>query len=197
MLSDQLIRQRLRQPQGHPSGRFDSHNDIVIHPYPEDAQIQPASLDLRLGVGFHVKREKASFANESFTSLRFDVGAEDLPASEEYTLVRGEFLLATTFEYIEMPDDLVARVEGKSSLGRQGLMVHVTAGFIDPGFKGNITLEMYNLSPMPFVLKAGMKICQLSFSRVEGRVLRPYGHPELGSKYQGQQGVTLSRAEKK
>lgn len=181
MLSDQRIRQRLRRTL---EGRLDRPNDIVLSPLPEDVQIQPASLDLRLGRGFHVQREGEDGQWHEDTNTDAD----------RFLLRRGDFLLATTLEYIELPTDLVARVEGKSSLGRRGLMVHVTAGFIDPGFKGNITLEMYNLSPAPVLLTLGMKICQLSFSAIEGRVLRPYGHPELGSKYQGQQGVTLSRA---
>lgn len=181
MLSDQLIRQRLRRTL---EGRLDRPNDIVLSPPPEDVQIQPASLDLRLGRGFHVQREGEDGQWHEDTNAHAD----------HFLLRRGDFLLATTLEYIELPADLVARVEGKSSLGRRGLMVHVTAGFIDPGFKGNITLEMMNLSPRPIALKIGMRICQLSFEKVDGRVERPYGHPALKSKYQGQLGVTESRA---
>ena len=107
----------------------------------------------------------------------------------------GDFILGSTVEHIEVPPDLAARVEGKSSLGRLGLMVHVTAGFIDPGFKGNITLELKNLSHRSITLKTGMPISQICFEELSGKVLRPYGSEGLGSKYQSSKGTVPSRME--
>ena len=101
-----------------------------------------------------------------------------------------QFLLATTLERVKIPNNVCARIEGKSSLGRLGLCVHVTAGYIDPGFEGNITLELFNCAPLPIVLTPGMKIAQISFHSMDEPAERPYGHPDLGSKYQGQIGVT-------
>jgi dCTP deaminase len=110
----------------------------------------------------------------------------NLDPGQSLTLFPRDFCLATTEEYIRVPDDLVARVEGKSSLGRLGLTCHATAGFIDPGFEGRITLELYNMNPNPIVLRPGRAICQLSFMTLTEPAERPYGHPDLGSKYQGQ-----------
>jgi dCTP deaminase len=175
---------------------------LVVYPPPEDIQFQPASLDLRLGnqfKWFEAPTDSGSL-DPTVSYPKEWVGTCTVPhvegAEAFYMLEPGVFTLATTLEAVRMPSDLVARVEGKSSLGRLGLIIHATAGFIDPGFKGNITLEMMNLSPRPIALKIGMRICQLSFEKVDGRVERPYGHPSLGSKYQGQQGVTESRSHK-
>ena len=111
-----------------------------------------------------------------------------------FILHPGEFVLGTTLERLTLPDDIVARIEGKSSLGRLGLLIHATAGFVDPGWSnGQITLELSNVAPLPIRLWPGMKIAQLSFMRMDAPAERPYGHPELGSKYQGQKGPTPSR----
>lgn len=194
MLSDTRIRHAL-------TIEHEAHR-LEITPAPEDVQFQPASLDLRLGSEF--KRFLAPTSDgylDPTTPYPPEwVDTVVVPsvagATAFYMLDPGVFTLATTIEVVKMPTNLVARVEGKSSLGRLGLIIHATAGFIDPGFKGNITLEMMNLSPRPIALKIGMRICQLSFETVDGRVERPYGHPDLKSKYQGQRGVTESRAHK-
>ena len=104
----------------------------------------------------------------------------------------GEFVLGSTLERIGVPDDLVGRIDGKSSLGRLGLIIHSTAGFIDAGFDGHITLELTNIATLPITLYPGMKIGQVSFMRLDEPVERPYGHPELGSKYQDQKGPVAS-----
>lgn len=168
ILSDSEIARRLALPEGH-DGR------IVITPKPE--VIQPASVDLHLSSDLHYLEE----------------GTSTHIAPEGYSMHPGEFLLGSTVEHVEMPTNLAARVEGKSSLGRIGLMVHVTAGFIDPGFRGNITLELKNLSSMPITLEEGMPISQLCFQRVVGVVLRPYGSEGLNSKYQDSKGTVGSR----
>lgn len=195
MLSDTRIRHAL-------TIEHDDHR-LEVTPQPEDVQFQPASLDLRLGAEFkHFLRPlnpKTAHPLDPTTPYPKDwVETTTVPTPDGveafYMLEPGVFTLATTIEVVKMPTNLVARVEGKSSLGRLGLIIHATAGFIDPGFKGNITLEMMNLSPRPIALKIGMRICQLSFEKVDGRVERPYGHPALKSKYQGQLGVTESRA---
>ena len=105
----------------------------------------------------------------------------------------GEFVLGRTEEWVELPDDIVARIEGKSSLGRLGLIVHATAGFVDPGWKGTLTLEITNLTRVPIVLWPGKPIAQLSFMTLDAPAERPYGHPELGSHYAGQVEATESR----
>ena len=114
---------------------------------------------------------------------------------QSFVIQPGEFVLGTTMESVEMPDDLVARIEGKSSLGRLGLIVHATAGFVDPGFKGNLTLEITNLTRVPIVLWPGKPIAQLSFMALDQAAERPYGHPDLGSHYQSQAEATESRYE--
>ena len=126
-------------------------------------------------------------------------GAEELTERVEITddvpfiLHPGEFVLGSTLENIGLPNDLVARVEGKSSLGRLGLLIHSTAGYVDPGFKGHLTLELSNVANLPITLYFGMKIGQLSYVRLTSEAEFPYGSPELGSKYQGQTDATASR----
>lgn len=181
---------------------------LVIDPPPADHQLQPASVDLRLGNEFKWYKRPVFAARHGIAleDLDEDEGADlievakpDDPAmiretvTEAFVLTPGMFILATTFERVEIPTDLVARVEGRSSIGRKGVIIHATAGFIDPGFKGHITLEIANLNHRAVVLRAGVRICQLSFSRMDGGVKRPYGHPDLKSKYQGQVGTTTSR----
>lgn len=148
---------------------------IVIDPMPQDWQFQPASVDLTLG-------------------SHFQSPYSDLPciSMNLYTMLPGECMLATTAERIEVADDMVARVEGKSSWGRKFLMVHSTAGFIDPGFRGQITLELTNLSQVTQVLPVGGAIAQVSFHWLDQPAARPYGHPELNSHYQDQVGVAAS-----
>jgi dCTP deaminase len=107
----------------------------------------------------------------------------------------GEFVLGTTVEWVELPDDIVARIEGKSSLGRLGLIVHATAGFVDPGFRGTLTLDITNLTRVPIVPWPGKPIAPLSFMALDRAAARPYGHPELGSHYHGQVEATESRYE--
>ncbi len=177
MLSDRDIRKAL------DSGR------LKIEPLGENA-IQPASVDLRLANSFWafpIDDEPL----DMFKPLVEGVDRETIIA-DEFILEPNTFVLASTAERVTMPDNLVARIEGKSSLGRLGLFVHITAGFIDPGFSGNITLELLNVSGRPLRLIAGMKIAQLSLQELSSPAERPYGHPDLGSKYQGQTVATPS-----
>lgn len=148
---------------------------IVIHPPLQDWQFQPASVDLTLAPEF-----LSPYENEPKYYPR------------AYTILPGECVLGSTAERIELPDNVVGRVEGKSSWGRRFLMVHSTAGFIDPGFSGTVTLEFTNLSQVSQVLPIGEPICQLSFQWVDTHVARPYGSKGLGSHYQDQRGVTPS-----
>lgn len=165
---------------------------IAITPYDEQ-MVQPASVDIRLDGRFLVFRNyKYSFIDPKdpqpdLTELVM-VGPED-----PFIVHPGEFILGNTVERIALGTDLVARLEGKSSLGRLGLIVHATAGYIDPGFEGNITLELSNVANLPIRLYPGMKIGQISFFAMSTPADRPYGHPELGSKYKGQDAPTASR----
>jgi dCTP deaminase len=111
----------------------------------------------------------------------------------EFVIHPGEFVLGRTDERVEVPDDIVCRIEGKSSIGRLGLVVHATAGFVDPGFVGTLTLEITNFNSVPIVLRPGLPICQLSFMTLDRPAERPYGHPDLGSHYHGQTEATESR----
>ena len=167
---------------------------IKIDPF-DEAMIQPASIDLRLGPSFRVFH---NFRVEAIDIADMPQGLTEhveIADDEPFVVHPGEFVLGRTAEYIEMPDDLVSRVEGKSSLGRLGLIVHATAGFVDPGFKGTLTLEITNLTRVPIKLWAGKPIAQLSFMALDRPAERPYGHPELGSHYQGQVESTESRYE--
>lgn len=165
---------------------------IVVEPF-EERHVQPASLDLRLDRLFRV------FRNHTAPVIDVKQDLEDLtelitvPEDGVFMLHPGEFVLGSTFERIGVPDDLVARVEGKSSLGRLGLLIHSTAGFVDPGFDGHITLELSNVANLPITLYPGMKIGQISFMRMTTPADHPYGTGALGSKYQGQRGPTPSR----
>ncbi len=166
---------------------------IVIDPY-DPVDLQPASVDL------HLDRRVLVFRNNSagYLDLREDTGGLTEPVYMEddvpFMLHPGEFILGSTLEHIEIPDDLVARLEGKSSLGRIGLLIHSTAGYVDPGWRGHLTLELTNVSRIPVTLYYGMRIGQISFLQLSTRVDRPYGSPELGSRYQGQRDATASRA---
>ncbi len=180
VLSDRTIREEIEK------GR------IVIDPL-DDSAVQPASVDLRLGGSFRVFRN----TSKPFVDVREPVDdlteLVQIEAAEPFVIQPGTFFLGSTLETITLPDDIVGRVDGKSSLGRLGLLVHATAGFIDPGWTGRLTLELSNQSQMPIALYREMRIAQISFLRLSTPVDRPYGSPELGSKYQGQTGPTPSR----
>jgi dCTP deaminase len=165
---------------------------IRIDPW-EPALVQPASVDLRLGDTFRV------FNNHRVTSIDLHEMPENLTdevriqGDDSFVIHPGEFCLGRTLEWVELPDDIVARIEGKSSLGRLGLIVHATAGFCDPGWKGTLTLELNNLTRVPIKLYPGLLIAQLSFMTLDAPALRPYGSEQLGSHYQGQREATESR----
>ncbi len=165
---------------------------IKIEPW-DPAMIQPASVDLRLGDSFrvfHNHRASAIDLREPPTNLTEQVKVGE---GEPFVIHPGEFCLGRTEEWVELPNDVVARIEGKSSLGRLGLIVHATAGFCDPGWKGTLTLELNNLTRVPIKLYPGLPIAQLSFMTLDAPAERPYGHAELGSHYQGQVEATESR----
>jgi dCTP deaminase len=165
---------------------------IGIEPLDEDA-IQPASVDLRLGSAFRIFK----VTSRPYVDVQQPVDdltelVEIIP-EEPFVIQPGSFCLGSTVETISIPDDIVARVDGKSSLGRLGLLVHATAGYVDPGWTGKLTLELSNQSQMPIALYYGMRVCQISFLEMTTPVERPYGSAALGSKYQGQTGPTPSR----
>jgi dCTP deaminase len=165
---------------------------ITIDPW-DPSLVQPASVDLRLGDSFrvfHNYRASAIDLRDPPTNLTELITVSD---GEAFVIHPGEFCLGATLEYVELPNDIVARIEGKSSLGRLGLIVHATAGFCDPGWKGTLTLELNNLTRVPIKLYAGLRIAQLSFMALDAPAERPYGHAELGSHYQGQVEATESR----
>ena len=165
---------------------------VVIDPY-DEAMVQPSSVDIRCGAVFRV------FENHRYTHIDPKAPQDDLTTGVEATvetpflLHPGEFVLGATLEKIGLADDVVARLEGKSSLGRLGLLIHSTAGFIDPGFVGQVTLELSNVANLPIAIYPGMKIGQVSFYQMSTPAEHPYGSPEAGSKYQGQAGPTPSR----
>lgn len=168
LLSDKSIQEVLND---HP----------LIDPVPANYRIQPASVDLRLGG--QVSWEESPGEWQSFSH----------EPDSTWVIQPGEFVLAHTFERVCLPGDLAARVEGKSSLGRKGLLIHSTAGFIDPGFHGQITLELYNLSKHDIALTVGARIAQICFMQLDTAAERTYGHPDLDSKYQGQMGAVGAR----
>lgn len=180
VLRDQSIREAIE------GGR------IGIDPY-DPALIQPSSIDVRVDRRFRV------FNNARYPYI--DVRQEmegltelvEVEGDEPFILHPGEFVLGQTLERVSMPDDLVARLEGKSSLGRLGLLIHSTAGFIDAGFAGNLTLELSNVANLPITIYHGMPIGQISFMRMDAPVETPYGSDAVGSKYQGQGEPTPSR----
>jgi len=180
VLSDRTIKAELA------SGR------LGIEPL-DVAAIQPASVDLRLGRSFRVFRP----ASRPYVDVREPVDdlteLVEIGEGEPFVMQAGAFCLGSTVEALTLPEDIVARVDGKSSLGRLGLLVHATAGYVDPGWRGCLTLELSNQSQMPIALYYGMRIAQVSFITMTTPVERPYGSPELGSKYQGQRGPTPSR----
>jgi dCTP deaminase len=165
---------------------------LGIEPLDEQA-IQPASVDLRLDSVFRVFRT----TSRPYVDVAQDVDdlteLVEISPEEPFVIHPGSFCLGSTLETITIPNDIVARVDGKSSLGRLGLLVHATAGYVDPGWTGKLTLELSNQSQMPIALYYGMRIAQISFIELTTAVDRPYGSEELGSKYQGQTGPTPSR----
>ncbi|MEY8436190.1 dCTP deaminase [Atopobiaceae bacterium 24-176] len=165
---------------------------IVIEPL-IDKDIQPASVDVRLGSNFRI------FRNSRHTYIDPMADQPDLTEEvmvapgEAFVLHPGQFALGTTQERIALPDDILGKLEGKSTLGRLGLMIHSTAGYVDPGWDGEITLELSNVATLPIMLRPGMRIGQMSFERMSSPVERPYGSADLGSHYQGQRGATAPR----
>jgi dCTP deaminase len=180
VLSDRTIRRLIEE------GR------IGIEPF-DEGLVQPSSVDVRVDRFFRV------FRNSRYPFIDVKKPMDDLTElvevgdSEPFILHPGEFVLGSTLERITLPDDLVARLEGKSSLGRLGLLIHSTAGFIDPGWDGHVTLELSNVANLPITIYVGMKIGQVSFVQLSEPAERPYGAEALGSKYQGQAGPTPSR----
>ncbi len=181
LLSDRNIRSEI------DAGR------VVLDPW-DPSMIQPSSVDVRLDKYFRL------FDNHKYP---FIDPAEEQPdltrlveveVDDRFVLHPGEFVLGSTLEAVSLPDDLAARVEGKSSLGRLGLLTHATAGFVDPGFSGHVTLELSNVATLPIMLYPGMKIGQLCFFRLESPTENPYGSSAYGSHYQGQRGPTASRS---
>jgi len=181
LLSDRDLRKEL------DAGR------LKVDPYGPQ-MLQPSSIDVRLDRFFRV------FDNTKYTHIDPSLQQDELTSlvekteGEAFVLHPGEFVLGSTFELFTLPDDLAGRLEGKSSLGRLGLLTHSTAGFIDPGFDGHITLELSNVANLPITLWPGMKIGQLCLFRLTSAAEHPYGSSEAGSKYQGQRGPTPSRA---
>jgi dCTP deaminase len=164
---------------------------IEIDPY-DPSLLQPSSVDVRVDRLFRVFRNnRASYIDvkreQDLTEL------VEIDEQEPFILHPGEFVLGSTLERVRLPDDLVARLEGKSSLGRLGLLIHSTAGFVDPGFDGHVTLELSNVANLPITLYYGMKIGQVSFMQLSEPAANPYGTGTIGSKYQGQRGPTPSR----
>jgi dCTP deaminase len=181
LLSDQDLRKEVE------SGR------LALDPFDVE-MLQPSSIDVRLDRFFRV------FNNTKYTHIDPSQQQDELtslvetPAGEQFVLHHGEFVLGSTYEMVTLPDDLAGRLEGKSSLGRLGLLTHSTAGFIDPGFSGHITLELSNVANLPITLHPGMKIGQLCLFKLSSPAEHPYGSKQAGSRYQGQRGPTPSRA---
>jgi len=166
---------------------------ITVEPF-DETMIQPSSIDFRLDRFFRV------FENHKYPHIDPAADQSDLTriveaeGEDPFILHPGEFVLGSTFEVVSLPDDVAARVEGKSSLGRLGLLTHATAGFVDPGFSGHVTLELANVATLPIKLYPGMKIGQLCFFRLTSPTMHPYGSAKYGSRYQGQRGPTPSKS---
>ena len=166
---------------------------ITLEPW-DPAMVQPASIDVRLDKFFRV------FENHRYPHIDPSAEQPELtrlvqpPADEPFVLHPGEFALASTHELVTLGHGVAARLEGKSSLGRLGLLTHSTAGFIDPGFSGHVTLELSNMATLPIMLWPGMKIGQLCFFQLSSPTENPYGSAKYGSRYQGQRGPTPSRS---
>ncbi len=174
--------------------RLIAEGRVRVEPF-DDSMVQPASVDLRLGSSFRVFHNHRITAIDLADPPKNITELVEIDPADSFVIHPGEFVLGSTQEYVELPDDVVARIEGKSSLGRLGLIVHATAGFVDPGFKGTLTLEITNLTRVPIILWPGKPIAQLSFMSLDRPAERPYGHPDLGSHYHGQVEATESRYE--
>jgi dCTP deaminase len=184
ILSDKDIKEHLK------SGK------IVINPLTNPkVQIQPSSVDLRIGrefKGFRIIRKPCIDPMDQ-SDLESYMESFYIDEGEPFIIHPGEFALATTYETIKLPNDLVARVEGRSSMGRLGVTMHVTAGYIDPGFHGKITLEISNIGKMPVALYTGQRVCQIVFETMTSPSEKPYGHPDRDSKYMGQKSPVTSK----
>jgi dCTP deaminase len=165
---------------------------IIIDPL-DDNCIQPSSIDVKVGNLFRVFRNHTAAVIDVKQDLEDLTELVSIPEGGVFMLHPGEFVLGSTRERVVVPDDLVARIEGKSSLGRLGLLIHSTAGFIDAGFDGHITLELSNVASLPITIYPDMKIGQISFVQMTTPADNPYGSGAHGSKYQGQRGPTPSR----
>lgn len=182
LLSDRDIRAEL------DAGR------VRLDPY-QPEMVQPASVDVRLDKYFRVfENHRYPHIDPAEEQSELTRMVEPLEDGGAFILHPGEFVLASTYEVVTLPDDVAARLEGKSSLGRLGLLTHSTAGFIDPGFSGHVTLELSNVATLPIKLWPGMKIGQLCFFRLTSAAENPYGSERYGSRYQGQRGPTASRS---
>ncbi len=180
ILSDRTIRQEL------DAGR------IEIDPL-GDGCVQPSSVDLHVDRYFRVFRNHSARVIDVRENQEGLTDLVEIGGDEAFVLHPGEFVLGSTAERVRLPDDLVARLEGKSSLGRLGLLIHSTAGFVDAGWDGHLTLELSNVATLPITIYPGMKIGQISFLRMTTAADTPYGSATVGSKYQGQRGPTPSR----
>ena len=176
ILSDKTIKEYLEE------------GKIVIDPLKDEQQIQPSSVDMRLGDEFKVFKviRKPYIDPKDEEDIAEYMESSTVPEGEAFIILPNEFALATTQEYVKVPDDLVARVEGRSSMGRLGVTMHVTAGYVDPGFEGRITLEISNIGAMPVALYPGQRVCQLVFETMTTPAELPYGHPKRNSKYMKQ-----------
>lgn len=176
ILSDKTIKEYLKE------------GKIVIDPLKDEQQIQPSSVDMRLGDKFKVFKviRKPYIDPKDEEDIAEYMESSTVPEGEAFIIHPNEFALATTQEYVKVPDDLVARVEGRSSMGRLGVTMHVTAGYVDPGFEGRITLEISNIGAMPVALYPGQRVCQLVFETMTTPAELPYGHPKRNSKYMKQ-----------
>lgn len=184
ILSDKSIKEKIKE------------EELVIKPFNKE-NIQPSSYDITLGTKFRTfKNIHKSSVDVKSDNLDDITEIVEVPKDEGIIIHPGEFILGATVEFIEIPNNLVSRLEGRSSLGRLGLVVHSTAGYIDPGFKGTVTLEISNDSRMPIRLYPGLRVGQLVFSKMTSEAEIPYGHEKLGSKYQGQKDPTASRINK-
>lgn len=176
ILSDKTIKEYLEE------------GKIVIDPLKDEQQIQPSSVDMRLGDEFKVFKviRKPYIDPKDEEDIAEYMESSTVPEGEAFIIHPNEFALATTQEYVKVPDDLVARVEGRSSMGRLGVTMHVTAGYVDPGFEGRITLEISNIGAMPVALYPCQRVCQLVFETMTTPAELPYGHPKRNSKYMNQ-----------
>ena len=183
ILSDKTLKKYLKE------------GKIGFEPLTDEKQIQPSSIDMRLGDEFKVFKviRKPYIDPKDPDDISSYMESTVVPEGEAFIIHPNEFALATTLEYVKVPDDLVARVEGRSSMGRLGVTMHVTAGFIDPGFEGNITLEISNIGAMPVALYPGQRVCQIVFETMTSPSEMPYGHPDRNSKYMGQTRPESSR----